>query len=194
MSPPTRDTMGPVSAPAITAEDVLRHGSPWRACEIWDGLPMVREPSGGWSEAVGARVIVRLGAHVEAADAGFVFLSSQGFLLARDPDRLLAPDGAFISKERLERIPRRGFIELAPDFLIEVRSPEQSWEETVEKCGVWIAHGARCAWAIDPERKRVAVLRPARAPEVLRGTGRASADPALPEFGIDLATLFGGFE
>ena len=36
----------------ITAEDVLRPGGPWGDCEIWDGLPMVREPSGGRSEEV----------------------------------------------------------------------------------------------------------------------------------------------
>ena len=72
--------MDPVTAVRITAEDVLRSGSKWRDCEIWDGRPMVREPSGGQAEDVGARIAVRLGAHVYAKNLGRLFLSSQGFL------------------------------------------------------------------------------------------------------------------
>ena len=184
--------MQPMPTPSISAEDVLRCDSPWRECEIWDGLPMVRSPSGGWAEAVGSRVIGPLEGFVRERDLGWVFMSSQGFLLAREPDRMLASDGAFVSKARLPQVPRRGFIELAPEFLIEVRSPEDTWEAVVEKCGVWLAHGARCAWAIDPERATVAVFRPGAVPEVLRQTGTARADPALDGFELALPDLFAG--
>ena len=184
--------MHPMSTPPITVDDVLRCDSQWRECEIWDGVPMVRSPSGGWAEAVGSRVIGPLNAFVREHDLGWVFMSSQGFLLARDPDRMLASDGAYVSSARLPKLPRRGFIELAPDFLIEVRSPEDPWEAVVEKCGVWLAHGARCAWGIDPDQAKVAVFRPGVAPEVLRGAGTARADPALDGFEIALVELFAG--
>ena len=190
MGPTDPRRVDDVETRRITAEDVLRPDGPWQDCEIWDGLPMVREPSGGRAEFVASRVIVRLGRHVEANANGRVVLSSQGFLLARNPDRLLASDGAYISKERLPRVPRRGFVEAAPEFVIEVRSPTDSWEAVVEKCGLWIAHGTLCAWAIDPDEELVAVFRPGTAPEVLRGRGRASAAPALPEFALDVAPLF----
>ena len=62
----------------VTAEDVLRPGSRWRECELWDGMPMVREPSGGWAELAGVRIVSRLEAHVRARDLGWVFMSSQG--------------------------------------------------------------------------------------------------------------------
>ena len=118
-------------------------------------------------------------------------MSSQGFLLARDPDRMLAPDGAYVSKERLPRVPTRGFIEMAPDFLIEVRSPDDSWESVVEKCRVWIAHGAGCAWAIDPLTHTLAEFRPARPPVVHRDpVAVACADPVLPDFTVSVADLF----
>lgn len=176
----------------ISVEDVLRCGSPWRDHEIWDGLPMVRSPSGGWAEEVGSRVVAPLGGFVRERHLGWVFMSSQGFLLARNPDRMLAPDGAYVSRRRLPKLPRRGFIPLAPDFLIEVRSPEDSWEGVVEKCGVWLAHGTRCAWALDPEHATVAVFRPGVAPDVLRGTGIASAAPPLEGFELNVVDLFSG--
>ena len=179
----------------VTAEDVLRCDSPYRDCELWDGAALVREPSGGEAEYVAAQVIAPLGVHVQGQGLGWTFLSSQGFLLARDPDRLLAPDGAYVSRKRLPRLPKRGFIEVAPDFLIEVRSPDDTWEGVVEKCGVWIAHGVRCAWAIDPFRRALCELRPAQHPvNHLDGKGIARASPALPAFSIPLATLFAGIE
>jgi Uma2 family endonuclease len=186
--------MRPMPTPKITAEDVLRCESPWRDYEIWDGIPMVKEPCGGWSGAVGTGVVVPLGVFVKRHELGWTFGGDQGFLLARDPDRMLAPDAAFVSKERLPKLPRRGFIPMAPDFAVEVRSPTDAWEAVVEKCGVWLAHGAQCAWAIDPERFTIAVFRPGEAPEILTRTGAADARPALDGFTIDLGDLFSGLE
>lgn len=182
----------PVESRPITAEDVLRRNSPWRECEIWDGLPMVREPSGGRAEALGMRIMGPLHLHVRERALGWTFMSSQGFLLARDPDRMLASDGAYVSTERLPEIPTDGFVPLAPDFLIEVRSPKDTWEQTVEKCGVWIAHGAGVAWAVEPLARKVAVFRADGTSEVLEGEGTASAAPALPDFQVDLEDLFEG--
>lgn len=174
----------------IRAEDVLAMGSPWRECEIWDGIPMVREPSGGWAEAVASRVMAPLATRVHVRRLGWVFLSSQGFLLARDPDRLLAADGAYVSRARLPVLPRRGFVPMAPDFALEVRSPDDTWQATVEKCGIWIAHGTAVAWAVDPTARLVAVLRPGRAAQVLGPGDHADAAPALPDFSLPVADLF----
>jgi len=182
--------LGAMTTARITAEDVLRPGSPWRDHEIWDGVPLLREPCGGQAEDVSARVLVPLGAHVYARKLGRVFLSSQGFLLARNPDRLLASDSAYVAAERLPRVPTRGFIELAPDFCIEVRSPTDTWEATVEKCGIWIAHGVNVVWALDPLRRRAAVFRSDGSVEVLRGGGALDADPAVPGFRLALADVF----
>ena len=184
--------LDPVETRLTTAEDVLRRNSPWRECELWDGLPLVREPSGGQAEVVGTRIVGPLLLHVRERALGWTFMSSQGFLLARDPDRMLASDGAYVSKERLPEVPEQGFVPLAPDFLIEVRSPKDTWEQTVEKCGVWIAHGAGVVWAVDPPVRKVAVFRADGTSEVLEGTGTASAAPMLPDFQIDLQDLFDG--
>jgi Uma2 family endonuclease len=176
----------------VTAADVLLAKGPWRDCELWDGMPLVREPSGGWAEEIASRIVVPLGVHVRERDLGWVFLSSQGFLVARDPDRLLAPDGAYVARARLPTLPARGFVPLAPDFAIEVRSPDEAWEATNAKCGVWIAHGAGVAWAVDPDARRVVVFRAGERPCVVRESGQVGAAPVLPDFRLDVADLFAG--
>ena len=170
----------------ITIEDVLAPDSPWRDCELWDGAAVLCEPSGGQAGHVGARLLARLTLHVEERDLGWTFTSEQGFVLARGPDRMLAPDVSYVSKARLERIPERGFIEMAPDFCVEVRSPTDAWEKTVNKCGIWVAHGVPVVWAVDPLARTVAVLRGEDDVEVLRGEGAANAAPALPDFTLPL--------
>ena len=190
MATPIRGILGSVTERLITAEDALQPGSPYRNCEIWDGAAIVKEPCGGHASAVSVRLIVPLATHVRAQGLGWVFSSDQGFLIARNPDRLLGPDTAYVAKGRLVEIPKLGFIELAPDFVAEVRSPDDSWEQTVQKCGIWIAHGVRVAWAVDPLTRTVAILRGDREVEVLRGQDTASAAPALPDFTLPLDDIF----
>ena len=62
----------------------------------------------------------------------------------------------------------------------------------VGKCGVWIAHGVGCAWAIDPFTKTVAELRPAEPVVVHVEDGTASGAPLLPGFSLPVAGLFEG--
>lgn len=190
MAKPARGILGSVTERLITAEDVLRRDSPWRDCELWDGVAILQEPSGGHTGCVTAGVSAMLTQHVHKHGLGWTSSSEQGFLIARNPDRLLAPDTSYVSRKRLAGIPEQGFIELAPDFLVEVRSPRDSWERTVHKCGLWIAHGVPVAWAIDPLTRTVAVLRGEEDVQVLRGEGTADAAPALPGFSLPLDEIF----
>lgn len=190
MAKPVRGILGTVTERLITAEDALIQDSPYRRCEIWDGVAIVKDPSGGQASHVGVNVLVPMTLHVRERGLGRTFASEQGFVIARNPDRMLAPDVSYVSSARLPELPERGFIELAPDFLVEVRSPTDSWEKTVHKCGLWIAHGVPVAWAIDPLTRTVAILRGEEDVRVLRGEGTASAAPALPEFELPLDEIF----
>lgn len=108
------------------------------------------------------------------------------------PAAMLASDGAYVSKARLPTVPKRGFVPMAPDIAIEVKSPDDTWEETVEKCGLWIAHGAGVVWAVHPDAHKVAVFRANGESEVLSRDGLASAEPALPGFAVELSEIFDG--
>ncbi len=172
----------------LTAEDVL--APEYERGELWDGAFVVREPSGGWAGVVEGRAAWLLG-RSEAWQRGWTFGASQGYVVGRDPDRVLAPDLSFCSRERLSAPPKRGFIEGPPDFAVEVRSPSDSWISTIEKGGVWIGHGVRVVWCIDPAARLVVVMRPGQAPLELGPGDVAGARPAL-DAEIELARLFEG--
>jgi Uma2 family endonuclease len=178
--------------PLLTAEDLEGPNAPRGTYELWDGVLVVREPAGGWAGEVGARVMAPLAAHVWARDLGWALLAEQGFVVARNPDRVLEPDGAYVSKKRLARIPDRGFVPFAPDFVLEVRSPTDSWLGVVEKCGIWIAHGVEVVWGVDPESRVVAVFRPREEPRVAGLGATIDAAPALPDFRMRVDDVLAG--
>ena len=176
----------------LTAEDLEGPGAPLGPCELWDGRLVVRSPAGGWAGEVGARVMVPLGTHVWARNLGWVLLPEQGYVVARNPDRVLEPDGAYVSRARLAAVPDKKFIYMVPDFVLEVRSPSDSWLKVVEKCGIWIAHGAPVVWGANPATKTVVVFRPCDAPLAAHLGDTIDAAPSLPDFRMRVDDVFAG--
>ncbi len=184
-------TMSRAVAPClITAEDLLRDPRRYKRGELWDGIFVVKDPSGGSAEIVDGRVAEPLLRFVRERDLGWVTLSNQGFYVGRDPDRVLSPDLAFTSYAKVPSAPRRGFFPCAPDFAVEVKSPEDSWTQVVEKCGVWIGHRVPVVWAVNPEDRIAVVFRPGQDPRIAVPGDEIDAAPALPEFRLRVAELF----
>ena len=54
-----------------------------------------------------------------------VSVAEAGYLVETDPDTVVAPDIAFVARERLpDPIPERGFLPVRPDLIVEVLSPD----------------------------------------------------------------------
>lgn len=184
----------PGPARLMTAEEFAAGGPKYDHCELWDGVLWVHDPAGGGSPNVAFRLGARLGAHLgERPGAGWGFGPDQGFLVAADPPRVLCPDLAFVSRTRLASLPAKGFLPLAPDFCVEVRSPDDPWVGVLEKCGRWLAHGVPVVWALNPRRRRVVVFRPSERPQEARPGDVVDATPVLPDFRVAVSDLFAGF-
>lgn len=175
-----------------TAGDLLRAGFEYRRHELWDGVPVVKEPAGGWSSFVGVHLAARLAAYVVPRRLGCVGESSAGYFVSRAPDRVLSPDVSFVSRERLRAPPAAGYVPLSPDFVVEVKSPTDSWVSVVERGGVWIGHGVRLVWLVDPPKKTVLVLVPGREPVPFGPGTSLSGAPVLPRFRLRVDDLFEG--
>lgn len=185
------DPMVVSSVPTLlTARDLLARPERYkRGTELWDGVLLVREPSGGEADVATCYIVEALSHYVRTRNLGWVTGSSHGYQVGFAPDRVLAPDVAFVSRVRLPEHPRRGFTPLAPDFAVEVRSPTDSRDGVMAKAGVWLAHGTRVVWVVDPEAGEVVVVRPTAAPQVVRAPGSVSAGPALPRFRMPVARI-----
>jgi Uma2 family endonuclease len=115
-----------------------------------DGTLVTMPPTGAISGNREAKAGAYLLTWVESHDLGEVFGPSTGFKLTNNAVR--APDAAFVSKERLPadwEDREDGFLDLAPDFVIEIRSKTDSLKELKAKMEEYIANGVRLGWLID---------------------------------------------
>jgi Uma2 family endonuclease len=80
--------------------------------------------------------------------------SNAGFILPNSDTR--APDVSFVQAQRLRRSPR-SFAELAPDLIVEVKSPSDNMEKLEVKIESFLALGTRVGILINPENRTVRV-------------------------------------
>lgn len=124
--------------------------------ELVDGRILVMSPSGYESDEVAFRFGRRLADWVEPKRIGRVTGSSAGFTLPDSNTR--APDVSFVRAERLRRAPR-SFAQLAPDLMVEVKSPTDSVEELEKKISNFLQQGTQVGILVNPENCTVKVFR-----------------------------------
>jgi Uma2 family endonuclease len=114
----------------MSAEELLHLPDDGFRYELVRGELKKMPPAGHEHGDVAMRFGWRLAQHVELHDLGKVFAAETGFLLSTQPDTVRAPDVAFVRKERVEQVSKKGgYWPGAPDLVIEVISPGDSYSE-----------------------------------------------------------------
>lgn len=125
-----------------------------------DGTLVTMPPTGRISGNRELKAGAYLLAYVESQDLGEVFGPSTGFRLKNSAVR--APDAAFVAKGRLVAGWDQGedeFLNLAPDFVIEIRSKSDSLETLKAKMQEYIANGVKLGWLLDRKNQQAFVYR-----------------------------------
>jgi Uma2 family endonuclease len=122
---------------------------------------------------------------------GSVFDSSTGFILPNGAIR--SPDAAWVVSERLTalNLDPEGFLPLAPDFVIELRSGSDRLKPLQDKMQEYIDNGVRLGWLLNPKDRAVEVYRMGKGIEVLQSPTEVSGEDVLPGFVLSLEGIFG---
>ena len=97
-----------------------------------------------------------------------------------------------ISQDRWESLTpeqRWKIVPLCPDFVLELKSPNDRLKNAKEKMDDWMANGCRLGWLIDPDEPKTYIYRPGQGTEEVTGLGQLSGEDVLPGFRLDLTTL-----
>jgi|CXWL01.1.fsa_nt_gi Uma2 family endonuclease len=165
----------------VTADELLMMGG--GRCELVQGEVVSMSPPGFSHGLVASEVAYHLQQFVRQHRLGRVPAAETGFLLARNPDTVRAPDVAFVRTERL--VATEGYFPGAPDLAVEVVSPGDRFSEVLSKVDEWLRAGAREVWVVDGPRRVVHVHRPGH--RVLELTDGAVLDGGEVLPGLDLA-------
>ncbi len=153
-----------------------------------NGFLVIREPSGFETGRRNAKLIAKLDAWNEVSNLGVVTDSETGYALPTGSVR--APDAAWISLERLNKVPedlREKFLPAVPDFVVEIRSRTDAPTELANKMEMYIAQGVRLAWMIDRFNSEVRIYRQNGTVETFEDFEREiTGEEVLPGFVFDL--------
>lgn len=177
----------------LTAKDLWQLGEGDVRRELVNGEIIELAPVGGIHGQITLRIGRRLADHVERHGGGEVLVGDVGFVLnlPKDPERVRAPDVAFVSTLRLPegRLPE-GFLRGAPDLAVEVLSPSDNPVDVQQKVRDYLEAGGRLVWVVAPQAKTVTVYRADGSARLLREQDLLEGEHVLPGLTIPLAEIF----
>jgi Uma2 family endonuclease len=125
-------------------------------------------------------------------DLGEFFITEVGFQLTWNPDTVLGPDLAFISKEHLKEVGEvEGFWQIPPDLAVEVLSPGDRRGKVNKKISRWLDSGTKQVWIVDPKHRTVTIYRSETDTTTFSGSDYLEAEDLFPGFRLSLDRIFG---
>ncbi|MGG6298071.1 Uma2 family endonuclease [Leptolyngbya sp. AN02str] len=147
------------------------------------GALIVMSPVGGEGGSYESEFGIDLGIWNRQSKLGKTFSSSTLFKLPNGGDR--SPDAAWVELSRWQALSpeqRRKFPPIAPDFVIELRSPTDDLELLQAKMQEYINAGVRLGWMFNPQDQQVEIYRYGQPEEVRQLPTELSGEDVLPGF------------
>lgn len=174
----------------ITGEELLAMGDIGPA-QLIRGRIVEMAPAGypyGFTEA---NVAYHLQAHVRSRKIeGHVMVGEAGVYTARNPDSVRGVDVAFISKQRLAQAKPGGYLDVAPELIVEVVSPKDLWSQITGKLAEYFGIGVAMVWVVDPIKQQVHVYRSLTDLAILSREDEITGGDVLPGFSVPVAEFF----
>ena len=180
-----------LAPPAVhTAQDLERLSDQGRHYELIRGELREMTPPGGMHGSSTSRLSTYVGYLVIDQELGETFAAETGFLVGRDPDTVLAPDFAFVAKDRLPNPLPKSYVPVVPDIVLETRSPNDTKREVAEKVEQWLDLGVRLVWELNPATRLLTVHRAGVPSRELGIADVLDGEDVLPTFRVPVAKLF----
>jgi len=173
----------------ITADELLRMGEGKR--ELIRGEVMELTPPGVRHGRIQLRVGRLVEEFVDRSGLGHYVTAESGYLLASKPDTVRAPDVAVVTADRVAGFEGEvGYLPLAPDLAVEVVSPSDSFLDVETKARMWLEHGTRVVWVVEPDSRRVLIYEPGKDRRDLGEEDTLDAPDILPGFSVPVTRVF----
>jgi Uma2 family endonuclease len=173
----------------MTGEELL-HRPDLEPCELVNGRIVALSPTGRGHGTAEAKLTARLTTYAEATGGGEVMTGEVGIFIRRNPDTVRAADILFISNERLARCAPSGYLDVAPELVVEVFSPTDRWSEVMEKLGDYFSAGVDRVWVLVPNLRRILAYRSSTDFIQLDQGQILTDEELLPGFSVPVAELF----
>jgi Uma2 family endonuclease len=180
-----------IATSLLTVEQYLSLPDNGRPTELVRGRIVEMNPPKPWHGYVCVRIIRIVTNFVDDHDQGRVMSNDSGVITERGPDTLRGADICFYSYQRLPKGPMpRGYLDVAPEIVFEVRSPGDTWAELLRKAAEYLNAGVLVVCLVDPDRQRVMVCVNDDEPRILGADDVLTFPQILPGFEVKVSHLF----
>lgn len=145
------------------------------------------KPVHGWHEINFATILNNF---VKKHQLGQVQGGEVGLYVRRNPDTVRAADVLFISTERLAQATPDDFLDVPPELVVEVVSPNDTWTEIRKKVKEYLGAGVNVVVVIEPDERTLTVFRSLTNVLELTVADTLTLEDILPDFSLPLAELF----
>ncbi len=159
--------------------------------ELVDGQLLEREV-GQKSDAIAASLLYFLAHFVRTNSLGLVNGAQGSYqVFPDDPNKVRIPDVSFTRRDRVPPGgPAEGHGRIAPDLVIEVTSPNDSYAMVQAKVNDYLSAGVPLIWVLEPETKTIHVYRANHTSSLLFPGDTLDGEGVLPGFRCEVAALF----
>jgi Uma2 family endonuclease len=180
-------TSGPISGQRMSLDEFLRLPHDGQKYELLGGQ-LIMTPAGLEHEDIGMKLTRAVLRYLDSKPLGRLYGSSAGYRLPNDT--VLSPDLSFVRTEQLPggRSPI-GFGEFAPDLAVEIVSPGDQALDIEDKVQLYLQHGTRRVWVINPRRRIATVYAPDGTARVLQSDQLLDGEDVLPGFTCPLSDI-----
>lgn len=179
----------PVQAEAYTPEEVERlSDTHQKLYELVDGV-LTEKPAMSMKSN---RVAVRLSRFLQNTypeERAQVFVEQPTYCFG-SPKKMRRPDLALVWTERVPGGVTDEELFVAPDFVVEVVSPSNTYNELLARVDEYLAAGVPLVWLADPVGRRIQVYRGDGSIALLRAADTLKDEPLLPGLALPIADCF----
>jgi Uma2 family endonuclease len=127
---------------------------------------------------------------VNQKNLGRVLGGETGIYTRRNPDTVRGVDIAYISNERMSQAQETGFLDIAPELIVEIMSPSDRWIDIQEKLAEYFYIGVQLVWLVDPQLEQIHVYHSMDNVSRLTAENQLTAPEILPGFSIPISEIF----
>ncbi len=189
MATVTIDLIDEKTSDWLTGEALAKMAHIGRA-ELVNGEIIKQMPTGHKHGSIEALLAILIGAYLLQNKIGRVLTGETGLYTRRNPDTVRAMDVAYISNERYARVTSASYLDIAPELIIEVMSPGDSWSGVHEKIDEYFAADALQVWIVDPRREQVHVYSSPTNAAIYGAAETIAGGDILPQFSLSVAAIF----
>jgi Uma2 family endonuclease len=137
------------------------------------------------------KIVRILGRFLDDNDIGRLVGNDSGVVTEHDPDTVRGGDVAFYSYGKVPKGPlSRGYLDVVPELVFEVRSPTDRWSRILTKVGEYLEAGVTLVCVLDEATLTARVYRADHPEQVFTADQELTLPEVLPGFQVSVGRFF----